>query len=112
MEGNEMENRGFDLKIENITDNEITLYFWSEKAVSLSIRSIKFFYASKKYDEEKTLNYGLRTDKCGKTLDFCLEKDSSKYKAMTFIIKNNDTRLEYAVNISMPKGEVTYKEMK
>lgn len=109
-----MENRGFDLKIENITDSEITLNFWSEakESVSLGIRDIKFFYETEKCDKEKCLNYGMRVDKCGKQLEFHLEKDCSQYRTMTFIVQNNDTRKEYAVRISLPKGKPTYKEIK
>ena len=93
-----------------IIDNSLIISFDSKTKLDLLIKNVKLFYENDSIKEDKTV-VPIFLDN-GKTDSFSLRvSDDLKIRTVTFIVKDNINKEQYAISNCMKTNKITMTEM-
>lgn len=103
--------RKFNLKLENIKNNDISIRFYSEYNLKLSIVRIKAFYQPKSFDEYTIALVPVCLDNNAVIKTFSFSNGNNEYTSLNFILKDKTNKIQYAVQVPLNGEEVKYTQM-
>ena len=103
--------RKFDIKLEELNRNGISIRFYSNSSLKLSILRIKAFYQPESYDEYGIALVPVYLDNNASIKTFSFSNENNPYISLNFIIKDKTNKKQYAVQVPLNGEEVKYTQM-
>ena len=105
-------NRVFEIRLENLSEGNICVRFYSKEKLDLRISQIKAFYAARKSDDYAVAYMSVYLDNSYSVKRFGkLPKPLAEYSSLNFIIKDKTNKAQFAVRIPLNGAEVVYTQM-
>ena len=103
--------RKFDVRLECVEGNTISIRIYSAHKLELKVRNIKAFYQMTSCDEVNMVYPSISVDKAAKVKTFAFPKSANEYTSLNFIVKDKVNEVQYAVRVPLDGTEVKYTQM-
>ena len=103
--------RKFEIKLECVSKETISVRLFSTHKVDLMLKSVKAYYQPENADEWKGGILPVWLDNSAKIQTFSFPKASDSYTSLNFIIKDKTNKLQYAVRIPLNGEKIEYRVM-
>ena len=103
--------RKFDVKLECIDNNNISIRFYSNHNLNIVVSQIKAFYQPKSFSEYEIKLTPVYLDNSATIKTFSFSNGDKVYTALNFIIKDKTNKAQYAVQVPLNGDKVKYTPM-
>lgn len=103
--------RNFDVKLECIDNNNISIRFCSNHNLKISVSQIKAFYQTESFYEYEIALVPVYVDNSATIKTFSFSDGSKVYTSLNFIIKDKTNKAQYAVQVPLNGDEIKYTQM-